>query len=186
MCVLDSGGNFVRDEFGDLQSEAFERLLLGGVVGHEPQLVHAEFLQNQCHLRVVAHVAVQAERQVRVEGVESCILQRVGAELVDQADAASFVVAHVDEVPSGAADDAQTVLQLGAAIASEGTENVAGGAFGVDAHRGHSPVLGGYGGAVTVEGAGADVLGAVCESPGAQTEQALRGGYGDLFGAFDQ
>ena len=119
MCVLDSGGNFVRDEFGDLQTEAFERLLLGGVIGHEPQLVHTEFLQDQCRLRVVAHVAVQAERQVRVEGVEPGILQRVGAELVDQADAASFVVAHVDEVPAGAANDAQAVLQLGAAIASE-------------------------------------------------------------------
>ena len=34
--------------------------------------------------------------------------------------------------------------------------------------------------------AGADVLGAVCESPGAQAEHTLRGGYGDLFGAFNQ
>ena len=96
------------------------------------------------------------------------------------------MVAHIDEVPAGAANDAQAVLQLGAAIASEGTENIAGGAFGVDAYRGRSPVLGGYGGAVTVEGAGADVLGAVRKSPGAQTEQTLRGGYGDLFGAFYQ
>ena len=96
------------------------------------------------------------------------------------------MVAHVDEVPAGATENTQTVLQLGAAIASEGTENVAGRAFGMDAYRGRSPVLGGYGGAVTVEGAGADVLGAVCESPGAQTEHALRGGYGDLFGAFNQ
>ena len=96
------------------------------------------------------------------------------------------MVAHVDEVPAGAAEDTQAVLQLGAAIASEGPENVAGGAFGVDAYRGRSPILGGYGGAVTVKGAGADVLGAVCESPGTQTEHALRGGYGDLFGAFDQ
>ena len=96
------------------------------------------------------------------------------------------MVAHVDEVPAGAANDAQAVLQLRAAIASEGTEDIAGGAFGVDAHRGRSPVLGGYGGAVTVEGAGADVLGTVCESPGAQAEHTLRGGYGDLFGAFDQ
>ena len=56
----------------------------------------------------------------------------------------------------------------------------------MDAHRGLSPVLGGYGGAVTVEGTGTEVLGAVCESPGAQTEHTLRGGYGDLFGAFYQ
>ena len=30
------------------------------------------------------------------------------------------------------------------------------------------------------------MLGAVRKSPGTQSEQALRGGYGDLFGAFDQ
>ena len=79
VCVLDSSGNFVRDEFGNLQAEAFERLPL------ERLLVTSlsSFTPSSCRISAAcekSHVAVQAEHQVRVEGVESGILQRVGTE----------------------------------------------------------------------------------------------------------
>ena len=84
---------------------------------------------------VVARVGGQAEREVGVDGVEAALLQAVGAELVDEADAAALVTAHVDDDAAVLLDRVERRLELRAALALERVERLAGQALGVHAHE---------------------------------------------------
>ena len=75
----------------------------------------------------------QALLQVGVDGVVPLLLQLVGADLVAEADAAALVAPQVDEdAPALLLDEIERGLQLGAAVAAQGAEDVAGQALGVD------------------------------------------------------
>ena len=64
------------------------------------------------------------------------VLQRVGLELVAQADAAALVAADVDDDARAlGGDQLERALELLAAVAAAAAEDVAGEALGVDAHE---------------------------------------------------
>ena len=68
---------------------------------------------------VVAGIRRQAESEVRVERVEAALLQFVGAELVDEADAPPLVATQIDDDAALALDDVESGVQLWAAFALE-------------------------------------------------------------------
>src|SRR6185436_20758908 len=73
------------------------------------------------------------ELKVGLDGVEPCLLQLVGLQLVEEADASPFL-RHVEEDTARLGRDAlERELELVAAIAAERVEDVAGQALGVNA-----------------------------------------------------
>src|SRR5207244_2320997 len=84
---------------------------------------------------VVARIRRKAELEIRLHRVEARLLQLVRAQLVEQPDAPSLL-GHVQEDASVlAADLGERLLELLAAVAAHGVEDVAGQALGVDAHE---------------------------------------------------
>ena len=74
-----------------------QRPELHRVVREQPQLPHAEVVQDLGADAVVAVVGLEAQLDVRLDGVQPLlVLQAVGADLVDQADAAALL-AHVED-----------------------------------------------------------------------------------------
>ena len=83
---------------------------------------------------VVARIGRQAQLEVGVDGVAALVLQRVRAQLVQQADAATLVPLDVQDDAAALLGDApQRGVQLRAAVAAERAEHVAGQALGVHA-----------------------------------------------------
>ena len=84
---------------------------------------------------VVAQVDRQAELEVGVDGVHALVLQVVGLELVQQADAAALLGQVEQHAGALALDHRQRRLELLAAVAAQRVEDVAGQALRVDAHE---------------------------------------------------
>src|SRR5699024_3206291 len=160
---------------GDLDPAADQGVGLLRVVGEQRDRVHAEVGEDAGDGGEGARVHGQAEVEVRLDGVAAGVLQRVGAQLLDQADAAPLVAAQQDEhAAPGGVDAGQGFLQLGAAVAAAGAEHVPGHALGVDPgeHR-----LGGG----DVAAHEHQVLGRAL-AHGARLEGAVRGGQRDRVG----
>src|SRR5205807_6217631 len=84
---------------------------------------------------VVALVDWKPEVLVCLDGVEALVLQRVGAELVHQPDAPTLLPQVEDDSPPRLGDDLHRLVQLGAAVAPLGGEDVAGEALAVGAEQ---------------------------------------------------
>ena len=119
--------------FGDGQPESFESAVLGRVVRHETDAGQAEVGEDLGADAVFAAVDGQAQFQVGVDGVESGVLEFVGAQFVGDADASAFVSAEVDDdAVAVVVDAAHCFVELGAAVAFDAGEHVTGDAFAVD------------------------------------------------------
>ena len=75
---------------------------------------------------VVADVGGEAELRVRFDRVVPLLLQLVGFELVDQADAAPFLQQIEQHAALLGGDELEGALELRAAVAARGVEDVAG------------------------------------------------------------
>ena len=84
---------------------------------------------------VVALVVTEAEGEVGIDRVEALVLQPVGPELVEQADAAPFLAQVQDHARLQLADVAQGRGQLVTAIAAQRAQRVTGEALAVEADR---------------------------------------------------
>src|SRR5688572_23953240 len=82
---------FDRHAFDDLDPVLGESLQLRRIVRQHPRAFDAELSKYSRGGRVIAPVDGQAERDVRVDGVEPSVLQRVRADLVEQPDTASLM-----------------------------------------------------------------------------------------------
>ena len=84
---------------------------------------------------VVAQVGRHAQLEVGVDGVEALLLELVGLELVEQADAAALLGEVEQHAAALLLDAQQRVLELLAAVAAQRVEDVAGEALRVHAHE---------------------------------------------------
>src|SRR5438105_10794749 len=94
--VLGVGHGLQRDPLDDLEPESFQAAVLARVVGHQAHRGDAQVDEDLRPDAVLAAVDRQPEAQVRVDGVVTLVLERVGAQLVGDADAAALVAAQVD------------------------------------------------------------------------------------------
>src|SRR6266851_10097938 len=134
--VVGIGFDADRDALDDLQTESFESVDLLGVVRQQPDLPHAEVVDDLAADAVVPFVWRVAEGLVRLDGIEARVLEVVGVKLVEQADATTFLVAYVeDHAGTVGGDHFHGGVQLRAAVASEAAEDVAGEAFRVGAEE---------------------------------------------------
>ena len=128
---LDNDGDYL----GDFEAVAFEAGTLDGVVGDEAHLGDMLVAEYLCAYAVVALVGLEAELKVGVNSVEALFLQVVGAEFVDEAYAAAFLTHVGYEAFALMLYHLHGAVQLIAAVALAGAEDVASGAAGVDAHQ---------------------------------------------------
>ena len=119
----------------NLQSVTFEAAAFDGVVGEQPHLPHAEVAQHLGSDAVVAFVGFEAEGEVGVNGVHALLLQVVGFQLVDQADATPLLTHIEDYAATFLLYHAHGLVQLVAAVAFTAAEDVAGGAAGMHTHQ---------------------------------------------------
>ena len=80
----------------------------------------------------MALVVGEAQAQIGVDRVEALILERISAQLVDQADAAPLLAQIEQDSPARRGDRLERRVELRAAIAFERAEHVAGQAFAVE------------------------------------------------------
>src|SRR5881409_1183305 len=129
------GHGLDRNALDDLDPVVRERLQLRGVVGHDARASDAEPAEHRGGRGVVTSVDGQPERDVRVDRIESAVLERVRADLVEESDAASLV-AEVEEYPTvGAPHLLEAGLQLLAAVTAQGAKRLAGQTFGMEPHE---------------------------------------------------
>ena len=131
------GQHVERHPLDDLETVALEAAVLGRIVGHQPHRRHAEVDEDLRADAVLAGVGREAELDVGLDGVAALVLQRVGAQLVAEADAAALVAAQVhDDAAALARRSAPCArVELHAAVAAHRAEHVAGEALGVHAHE---------------------------------------------------
>src|SRR5690606_14585755 len=104
-----------RHELLDLDAALGQLPRLLGVVAQQAHAADAEVLEDPDSGPVVACVGGQAEREVGVERVEAVLLQAVGTQLVDEADATPLLTAQVDDHAALGLDRVESGLQLRAA-----------------------------------------------------------------------
>ena len=126
------GGSVKRDRARDRHARALDSARLVRVVGQKPDRPDVQQPQHVRELVVVTGVDRQPEQEVRVDRIGASPLQRIGPELVDDADTPAFVAERIDEhATAGLLDRAKGEPQLRAAVAMPAAEHLARHALGV-------------------------------------------------------
>src|SRR5262249_16919992 len=108
------------------QAVPFEADELLRIVCHRPERLHAEVEEDLRTDAVVPEVGRKPQSLVRLDGVRTAVLQLVRLELVQEADAAAFLIEVDDYPPSLPRDQLHRRVELPAAVAARGVEDVAG------------------------------------------------------------
>src|ERR1700756_5522571 len=112
--------------FDHLEAEALQTVDLLRVVGEQPYLPDAEVVEDLAADAVVALVGRVAERFVGLDSVHTFVLEVVGVQLVEKADAPALRVPDIENhAISFSRDHLLCRLELSAAIAAEAAEDVA-------------------------------------------------------------
>jgi hypothetical protein len=76
----------------DIDAVTREPGKLTGVVGHQTNLGASKHLQHADRDPVIALIIVKPDNAISVDGVETSILQLISSHLIDQAEAATFLL----------------------------------------------------------------------------------------------
>lgn len=115
-----------RDSLDDLQAGRFERREFFRVVGYYANLAQAEIEQYLGTLLVVAGIYLKPQFLIRLDGVRTLILQGVGPDLVNNPYTPAFLLLVDYRSTALGFDHFHGFMQLGAAVALDRTEDVAG------------------------------------------------------------
>ena len=130
--ILRRGGHLDGHPLHDLQPEVRELVDLVRIVGEKPHGLHPQVPEDLGSGPVLPQVRGEAQLDVGVHRVQPLLLEGVGLELVDEADAPALL-AHVQHhAPALRLDLPHGSRQLLAAVAALGAEHVPGEALGVD------------------------------------------------------
>src|SRR6185437_13958662 len=129
--VFSGGRRNYRHPVIDREPVSLQPDELARIVGHHAHRAQAEIEQYLRADSVVAQIWTEAERLVRLDGVLALVLQLVGLELVQQTDAAPFLIEIYDDTAPFRLDHRHRSVQLPAAIAAQRVEHVPGEALGV-------------------------------------------------------
>jgi len=123
--------NHERDATAHAGAELFQLHDLVRIVGHQMDRGHVQTRQHVGRDRVVALVITEPEGQVGFHGIEPSVLERIGAHLVEDADAPALVPQVEHRSTVGLADEREGAVQLLAAVAAQRAEGIAGKTLGV-------------------------------------------------------
>src|SRR5450631_1317889 len=122
----------VREPRGDVHAGCAQPRHLERVVGQEANRTHFQVGQNRRRQIVTAGIGLEAERQVRLDGVGAAVLECVGADLVAEPDAAPLLPEVDDEAGPFGGDPLERGVELLPAVALERPDHLGGPALGVD------------------------------------------------------
>ena len=114
-----------RHDLVDVQPVAFQSGAFERVVGHQAHVFDPQLADDAGPDAVIAFVDAESQPQVGFGRVEPLVLQLVGFDLVAQADAAPLLVEVDDRAFAFALDHAHGFVELFAAVAAVGAEDVA-------------------------------------------------------------
>ncbi len=117
---------------GHRNAKTLHRLHLARVVGHQAQGLDLEQLEHVGTDGVITHVGGKAQGHVGLDGIGPLILQMIGPDLVEQADATPFLTHIQQNAAARLGDILEGGLQLEAAITAQTEQGIAGQAFRVD------------------------------------------------------
>jgi len=133
--VRRRGGHLERDAFRHVDSVRAELLDFRGVVRHELDRRHPEDPEHAGGTLVTPKIRREAEDSVRVDRVETVVLEVVRRDLIHDPDAASLLSEIQQDALRRVPDSLHRGIELLAAVASFRTEDIARHAFGVEAHE---------------------------------------------------
>ena len=107
------------------KAEAVDARELPRIVREQPHRADTEIRQDADAETVLALIRAEAKTLVGFDGVVSLILQRVGADLIGQPDAASFLVQVENDAASFGCDACHRRMQLRTAVAAGRMEHIA-------------------------------------------------------------
>ena len=122
--------------FDDFKAVAVKSDNFFWIVGEEMNFSEAEIGEDLSADTVFAEVGLVAEFEIGVDGVITLLLESVGANFGGEANAAAFLAHVKEDAFAGVGDSFHGLAQLAAAVATQGSEGVAGQAFAVDADKG--------------------------------------------------
>jgi hypothetical protein len=126
---------FEGDALRDRHPMILETLDFFGVVGQEADGVDPEVLQNLCADGIVPLVGPVSQHLIGLDGVVAFVLQVIGLQFVEEPNAATFL-AEIEEHPRALRGDAaHGGVELFAAVAAKGPENIPRKALRMDAHE---------------------------------------------------
>ena len=119
----------------DDDSSAFEGRYLVRIIGHQTDGLNPEVAADCGGEPVIAGVYFEAQSLVCFDGIGTFVLQLIGAEFVDDANAPPFFHFVDNEAAANFANRLEGHFQLLPAIATQAVEDIAGKALGVDAQE---------------------------------------------------
>ena len=124
-----------RNPFGNGQAIPFQSNDLARIIGQETDLFDAQINQDLRADAVITQIRQESQRFIGLDGIEPLVLQIISLELIDQADASSFL-AHVNDDPRAVfADRFKRGFHLGVAVAAQRMKNVPRQTFRLNAHK---------------------------------------------------
>ena len=133
--VVAAGIHHQRHPVFDLQAITTEACDFARVVGDQAQALDAQVAEDLSPHSVVAQIGSKAKAFIGFHRVEAGVLQGVGLELVDQANAPALLAQIHHHPNAGGFDHAQGSLQLGPAVAAQRTKGISCEALAVHPHQ---------------------------------------------------
>ena len=130
--------NFDRHALDDLQSCFLQSPQFSRIVRDYFDLAQAEIEKDFGALRVLARIYRQSEPLVGFDSVRTLVLQGVGANLIENPNAAPFLLLVDNRATSFCFDHLHCAMKLRPAIAFRGSKYVPGQALRMDAHQSRS------------------------------------------------
>ena len=81
----------MRDPFHDVDAVTRQGADLSGVIGEEPYTGKTQVAQHPHRGKIDAFVIVEPQLLVGIDGIKAAVLQGVGAQFVDETNAAPFL-----------------------------------------------------------------------------------------------
>ena len=126
--------DFTRHAFNHLDPGALQGFDLFRIIRKQAHLAYAERFQNFRGKSKLTVIGLKTEAFVGLNRVQAGILQFVSLQFCHQANAAAFLLFVDQDSRARLANHGKSHFKLLPAIASQGMENVAGQALGVDAY----------------------------------------------------
>jgi hypothetical protein len=125
----------VRYPFNHGHARRFEPRNLVRIIGEQPDPVLPEQRKHPRGNPEITRIDRKAQPCVGIDRIKALILERIGAQLVDQADPAPFLPQIEQDPPAALGNQSQRGVKLRPAIAFEAAQHIAGQAFAVEPHQ---------------------------------------------------
>src|SRR5512133_10520 len=118
--------DFMRNILHDLKSIAFEPCPFNRIIGHEPDLSESQHPEDIGAHPVVTLIGIEAQVGVGLNSITSFFLQLIGSDFIEKANSSAFLVHIKKDTLSFFLYPTHGLMELVAAVATVGSENITG------------------------------------------------------------